>query len=216
MTPHGKSVLIQKRVEGRDELLDVQAPFMCDSCRKLSIAEWTEPYGDEQWDAGTPSSEPKMWQPFGFGPPVPVKWSPSPAERREFPDVPEPIASVATEAWLSFSVGAHRGALVLARVVLEASAKREGATVGNLVAKIKKLADDGRIRPHIVDTAHELRLSGNEIAHGDLHVDYPAEDAELVLTLMEEVLVELYQSPARVERAKAAREARKAKDTPPF
>lgn len=67
----------------------------------------------------------------------------------------------------------------------------------------------GTIRQHVRDGAHEIRLLGNEMAHGDLGAKVTAEDAELVLTLMSEVLDDVYQSPARVARAQAAREARK-------
>lgn len=46
------------------------------------------------------------------------------------------------------------------------------------------------------------------MAHGDFVRDVSSEDAELVLTLMSEVLDDVYQSPARVKRAQDARAKR--------
>ncbi len=67
----------------------------------------------------------------------------------------------------------------------------------------------GLIRPHVRDGAHEVRYLGNEMAHGDFVQPVSPQDADLVLTLMSEVLGDVYQSPARVARAQAAREERK-------
>jgi hypothetical protein len=47
------------------------------------------------------------------------------------------------------------------------------------------------------------------VASGDLADDVTREDADLVLTLMSEVLDDVYQSPARVAQAQAARESKK-------
>ena len=46
------------------------------------------------------------------------------------------------------------------------------------------------------------------MAHGDFIQSVTPEEADLVLALMDEVLVEVYQSPARVAIATAARQAR--------
>jgi hypothetical protein len=44
--------------------------------------------------------------------------------------------------------------------------------------------------------------------HGDFIQNVSPQDADLVLALMDAVLTDVYQSPALVARAKAAREAR--------
>jgi hypothetical protein len=62
------------------------------------------------------------------------------------------------------------------------------------------------IRPHVRDGAHQVRLFGNDMAHGDFVRDVSPEDADLVLTLMSEVLDDVYQSPARVKRAQMSRQ----------
>jgi hypothetical protein len=95
--------------------------------------------------------------------------------------------------------------------VVEASAKEQGHSQGNLATKIDALAEAGQIREATRASAHEIRLVGNEVAHGDLASDISAEESEEVLVLMDEILVELFQSQARRERARAAREARRSR-----
>ncbi|MBA8958188.1 hypothetical protein JOJ86_001479 [Rhodococcus percolatus] len=138
-----------------------------------------------------------------------TEWFPVRVVRQDFPDVPEAIASAATEATAALSSGLNRAAVLLARSVVEATAKDQGVTSGNLASKIDTMCEKRLIREHIRAGAHEIRYLGNDMAHGDFVVEVPAEDAELVVTLMSEVLDEVYQSPARVKKATDARQARK-------
>jgi len=102
-------------------------------------------------------------------------------------------------------VKAYRGAVLLARSVIEATAKDKGMTTGTLVTKIDEMYEKRLIREDIRDGAHEVRYLANDAAHGDFADPVPQTDAELILTLMDEVLEEVYQSPARVARRRAAR-----------
>lgn len=196
MTAHGPEVIPDRATQFQM----VRRAFRCDNCQNLSVGTWTRSAEHER-DESMPDDDR-------------MRWSPSHSEPHTFPDVPAPIAGVATEAWLCFTVGALRGSLAVARAVIEASAKHEGVTVKGVAPKIYKLADLGKIRPHIKDVAHEVRSYGNEVAHGDLDAEYAPEDARLVLVLMNEVLDDLFQSPARLERARAARAGRV--DDPPL
>ena len=54
---------------------------------------------------------------------------------KTFPDVPTHIASAADEAHRCASIGAFRGAIALARAVVEATAKDKGVKSGNLMPK---------------------------------------------------------------------------------
>jgi hypothetical protein len=136
----------------------------------------------------------------------PEQWLPRAGAQKEFPDVPVEIASLAMEAHDSLSVNAGRGAVILARAVIEATAKGKGITSGNLYTKIDQLHTSGLIREHIKEAAHEVRLGGNDVAHGDiLSGPFSYEETAEILTLMDEVLLEVYQSPARVERARQQR-----------
>jgi hypothetical protein len=133
---------------------------------------------------------------------------PQHAEGKSFDDVPDHIAQAADEAYRCQSIGACRAAVLLARAVIEATAKDKGIVVGSLLQKIDKMRDADLIREHIKEGAHEVRHLGNDMAHGDFVAPTAAADADLILTLMSEVLDEVFQSPARVQRARSARAAR--------
>jgi Domain of unknown function (DUF4145) len=103
------------------------------------------------------------------------------------------------------ATGSYRAAVLLARAVIEATAKDKGITTGSLSRKIDAMYDARLIREDVRDGAHEVRYLGNDMAHGDFIESVLREDAELVLALMDEVLEEVYQSPARVLRRREAR-----------
>jgi hypothetical protein len=123
---------------------------------------------------------------------------------KEFPDVPRHIAETADEAYRCYSIRAYRAAVLLARSVIEATAKERGITSGSLLKKIDELFDKRLIREHVRDGAHEVRHLGNDMAHGDFVAPVEAEEASLILTLMSEVLEEVFQSVARVQRARVS------------
>jgi hypothetical protein len=184
------------------------ATFRCQDCGALS-AGFFEP--DNQ----------------GFGGTV-TRWMPLPGtqpESESFADVPPSVAEAASEALLCVQAGALRGAILLARAVIEATAKDKGIAVGSLSQKIDHLHERGYIRTYLRDGAHEVRYTGNDMAHGDFPAVISRGDADVLLQLMREVLMEVYQDPARRERlARLARDARQAKvipadpfvDEPPF
>lgn len=130
---------------------------------------------------------------------------------KAFPDVPDQVAATADEAHQCLSIGAHRGAVALARAVVEATAKERGVVNGNLMGKIDALATAGTISDAMKDAAHEIRFAGNEVAHGDLAEEVLSqEDAEEVVSLMDAILLRVYQEPAQVARVREKREARRA------
>lgn len=139
-----------------------------------------------------------------------IEWWPKRVGSPSLDDVPDHIAATAREAWECFSFDAYRAAGALARTVVEATAKAKGIDTGHLHSKIESLQSAGHIRPHITQAAHEIRFLGNEIAHGDFVHPIERDEAEEVLVLMSEVLQEVFQSPARIARRRAAREARSA------
>jgi hypothetical protein len=113
---------------------------------------------------------------------------------------PAPIASAADEAAVCLFAGAARGAVILARSVIEAVARDQGITQGKLFHKIEEMHARGLIRKDVRDAAHELRDFGNQMAHGDFSEPVSRNDAVLVLVLMEDVLEEVYGSRTRVDR----------------
>jgi hypothetical protein len=175
------------------------AAYVCDECNFMSIAiagrdgtSWRTEHG-EWMDA---SSD--------------LRWLPDQGAGRDFPDVPAHVAEAADEAYRCFSIGAYRGAVSLARSVVEATAKEKDITTGRLVDKIDKMHELGLVREHVKEAAHEIRHLGNDMAHGDFVDPVEREEAQEVLGLMAELLNEVFQSPARVERLREARLAKKA------
>lgn len=92
---------------------------------------------------------------------------------------------------------------------MEATAKDKGITSGTLAQKIDKMCERRLVREHVRDAAHEVRHFGNELAHGGFVQPVSEEEASEAVQLMEEVLNEVFQSPAKVARARAARLAKK-------
>ncbi|MFJ9373783.1 DUF4145 domain-containing protein [Streptomyces sp. NPDC101455] len=181
----------------------VDAVFQCDGCNHLTLAP-----GRRERD-GFSSTTHLVVDPFD--------WIPLQVGKRTFDDVPDAIASLATESHQCLAIKASRAAVALARAVVEATAKERGIQTGSLAKKIDKLFEERFIREHVRDAAHEVRFGGNEVAHGDL-VSEPVDFATAteILGLMDEILEEVFQSPARVARLKQqrlAREQRSKNDT---
>ncbi|MFJ6269267.1 DUF4145 domain-containing protein [Pseudarthrobacter oxydans] len=178
--------------------IKIEAAFKCDNCRRLSIGSTI---GIERDMTGAANS-PNWWDAR------PITWTPHVIGGKEFADVPEHIASAADEAYKCRSINALRGSILLARGVVEATAKERGIDKGMLHAKIEALHAQGDIRGFTRDAAHELRFLGNDMAHGDFINDVDNDDADAVLDVMTEILSEVYQGPARVNRMKAKRQAK--------
>lgn len=199
MTPDGRTHEVRDLFgRGSAELFRC---YVCDNCKRLSVAhiyadpqhyvridldDWFEGVGDHGWVPRT-----------GVG--------------KKYPDVPDQLAAAASEAHECLSIGAARGAVAIARAVVEATAKHSGILTGSLEQKIDALAERGLIRGHIREVAHEVRLDGNEVAHGDLvATPISIEEARDVVDLLDEILHDAYQSKAIAERVRANRTSRQA------
>lgn len=137
-----------------------------------------------------------------------LEWISTGVRGKDFPDVPSSLAQAAGEAHVCLNAGAYRGAILLARAVVEASCKEKGITTGTLAAKIDALHEQRHINDQVHAEATEIRHLGNDMAHGDFTEETTATDAEDVLGFMAEVLEELFQRPARLARRQAKRLAR--------
>lgn len=176
-----------------------EAAYICPNCMRLIII-W-EYAGARTGKAGTDVAQARSWRHPRF--------VPDHRDSQQFPDVPERVGEAAAEATLCFSAGAYRAVGALARAVVEATAKDKGAEGKDLYSRIEALAGAGHIRKHTKEQAHEVRHFGNGMAHGDFTEPVTKEDAEEIIALMSEILDEVYQSPARLDRVKEAREAKK-------
>jgi hypothetical protein len=141
-----------------------------------------------------------------------LQYWPTKVGGKEFPDVPPSIAASASEAHICIAADAPRGAVALARAVVESVAKDNAIIKGNLATKIDKLFEAGFISEAMKEAAHEIRFAGNEAAHGELVVEpISVEDADEIVSLMDAILERVYQEPARVARIRAKREERSKK-----
>lgn len=175
----------------------------CDNCSRLVVAEGG---GRELTGNSGINDTTEMGR---IGPAISrcseLSWLPTAAEAPDVPDVPESIERAAKEAYRDATIGNHMSAILMARTVIEATAKANGIKNGDLSKKINEMRDKGLIRPAIADRAHEVRYFGNDMAHGDIE-DVPEEiDAEEVLALMGQVLSEVFQGPALMRRLRARR-----------
>lgn len=187
--------IVEIGVVGWGQPQPVEMAFQCDGCGRLSIATG-------RWESGGFETGGKLRLVVDG----PSSWIPRQVGSRAYSDVPAGIASMAVEAHQCLSIEANRAAVALARAVLEATAKDRGIKTGSLEKKIDKLFEQQLIREYVRDAAHEVRYGGNEVAHGDL-VAEPMDSvtAAEILGLMDEILDEVFQSPARVRRRKAQR-----------
>jgi hypothetical protein len=182
----------------------VTCAYKCDHCRRLSVGT-VEAQREYVYLHGRNLVE---WM---EGPDVEalITWQPQRGVGKEFADVPDAIAAAASEGYACRSIGALRGAALLARAVIEATAKAKDIESGTLQSKIDALHERGLIREHVKEAAHEARFFGNDMAHGDFEVGVDVDSADEVLLIMDEILNDVFQSPARTERLKQSREARK-------
>lgn len=133
------------------------------------------------------------------------EWFPRVGASPDFPDVPEHIARAAKEAHAAFSINARMAAILMARTVVEATAKEKGITSGVLLKKIDEMAKQSIIREDTKEATHEIRHLGNDMAHGDIDELPEVEDVSDVLALMDEILNEVFQGPAKTARLRARR-----------
>jgi hypothetical protein len=206
---------IQVDVESHWRLNDnqslVTATYRCDHCRLLSVAAL--PMKTSGLAASdVPYPNPDAVDRVFIDRADDVKWRPRWEDKgAEYPDVPPPIADVATEASACHVGGHYRAAVMLARSVIEATAKKHGVS-GNLFQKIERLGENRILSPVTVEAAHAIRDSGNAVAHGDFVeyvIDVSREESEEVTTLMTLVLREAFQIEAQAKRVREAAAARK-------
>jgi hypothetical protein len=137
-----------------------------------------------------------------------VTWYPMMSIGREFEDVPQHIAEAASEAYSCFSIRSYRASILMARSVLEATAKDKGIDKGSLASKIDGLEKSGVISKQIQDEAHEIRYLGNDMAHGDFVEPVSEEDADDMLGFLATFLDYVYQMPAAIRRRQETRKNR--------
>jgi len=125
------------------------------------------------------------------------------------PRIPEPIRNDFKESQKCLSIGAHRAAGVMARRALQNCCLDKGAKENDRLEKqIDWLYNQGIITKGLKEWAHEVRLTGNDAAHPSKPgEDTPVtkEDAEDILSLLEQLTSVLYIAPAIAEERRKLR-----------
>ena len=177
----------------------IQGAFVCDNCFKVSAATMATPRS-----VSSPLGQDGVDAEFSIDPDAPTWW-PAAGETPKIEDVPSHVAMAAEEAYRCASVGAYMAAILMARTVIEATAKAKEIMDGSLIVKIDAMRTANLLRPGIAEAAHEIRHLGNNMAHGDLDDLPEKQDADDILVLMSQVLSEVFQGPALLEKVKARR-----------
>ncbi|MFS2087737.1 DUF4145 domain-containing protein [Paenarthrobacter nicotinovorans] len=180
-----------------------EGTFKCDSCLRLNIGTL---YGqDRPTTPGDIGQTRNFWDRY-----LPTEWAPSFVKGQRYPDVPDHVARPASEAHKCRSINALMSSILMARAVIESVAKDHGITSGTLFRKIDGMHEAGLIDAFAKETAHTIRVFGNDMAHGDFTVDVDAADADGVLTFLDYILHGVYQSKAQLQRLKDSAAARAA------
>lgn len=188
-------------VHQHDDSSTWYAAYTCYVCGAMSVA-----YGNDSYHKYVGQSAEVLDQRRD---PPPRTWLPERALGKEFEDVPTNIGQAASEAYACYSIGSYRAASLMARSVVEATAKDKGYTTGTLAAKIKAMEDSRLINPALAQAAHEIRLIGNDAAHGDFMEAVDEEDCDDLLDFMSSLLEEVYQRPTTLARRQRQREERR-------
>lgn len=140
-----------------------------------------------------------------------MHWWPPPGAADLDRDVPEPVGSAFSEGIRALGANCPRAAAVMFRGMLAAVVRdRGGEAAGqaaNLYQQLKTMEREGTLHPSLVEWAAEIRLVGNAGAHLDeLEQVNEAEAADLA-RLCRHLLTVVYETPARIRRARQPRPA---------
>lgn len=119
--------------------------------------------------------------------------------------IPEPIRDEFEEASLCFAVGAHRASAAMCQITLESLWQDKK------VSGLNQLLEKGIISQRLFDRATEIRLWGDIVKHEPIAESVSKDDAEELLTYLEDILNHVYVEQARYEALKQKREQIKKK-----
>lgn len=169
--------------------------YSCVNCGYPNIAEVEELSKDDWCDR---SLEERI-----------VRWLPIEPLGKDYPNVPDTIASLANEVHKCLEIGANRAAVIMARGALEGivTDQEKAPSKKNLYERIENLRKEGIITSRTADSATAIRLCGNDYVHNVLEpVD--REYTEIVIQILDSMIDDLYSNPSLVAKAKAYAEGR--------
>ena len=133
-----------------------------------------------------------------------IRCYPTPKECSIPNHAPEKVAKYFKEAKNNLDAGNYISSAIMARKTVEAAISPMTEKKLSLSASIKQLGTQGILTPALVEWAHEIRIIGNEAAHGD---DATPADAAQAVYFAEMLLLYLYTIPGMIaERRTHAKE----------
>lgn len=161
------------------EFIPRYAVFQCEECHGRMIAQW-----DAAIYPGDEDSE--------------VEWFPKARSTNEYPGVPSVIADTARESWKGYENNLYRSAVTNARTVIEQIAKSHGYKQGGIGDKIISMVRNNVLPKRIKGAVTALKNAGNTMVHGDVGASITAVETETLLTVMDQMLEEVYVAPKRI------------------
>lgn len=172
------------------ESLDRVSSLICRHCNQGTIVV------EEQWVGDTPVREQRTGGVVTYRG---VHWWPLP-QSSVSPDVPAQVGQALAEATMALAANCPRASAVMARRTLEAITVEQGETTGTLAERLGNLADRSVLHPTLAEWAKEIRLIGNVGAHFDPIDTVTRDDAQKLLSFVQELLRHLYELPAELNR----------------
>lgn len=168
---------------------DIFVLYQCDLCGYPNIAHYSCAWLKSTQDYDSP-----------------LDWIPASALGKDYSDIPERIASAASECHECFSIGAYRAAVIMARSVLEAivtekikSPANERGKDKTLNAKLNDAANEGVISKRLGELANAIKDVGNGSTH-NIFEPISKDEADYVLGFMDLLIEETYQQDERLKK----------------
>jgi hypothetical protein len=121
-------------------------------------------------------------------------------------DVPSEIESDRYEAWECYISGCYKSSAIMARAALQRAVRTLKAEGKGLFEEIEDLKKKGVITQQLADFAHEVRITGNDIAHPHEMTNVNEKEIIESLEFLDGFLETVFVLPSVAERRKKARE----------
>jgi Domain of unknown function (DUF4145) len=164
--------------------------FVCRHCRQGFVVIESQWVGDQPKRTAAKPSGTLSWRGY--------HWWPVPGAILD-DCVPATVCSAFDEASKCLASDCARAATAMARCALEGIVIDQGEPKGQLVQRLKNLADRGLLLPTLAAWAKEVRLLGNDAVH-DLTADISIADARQLLEFIRELAKYIYVLPNDLQK----------------
>lgn len=125
-------------------------------------------------------------------------------EHRVNPNAPKEIQQAFDEACNCYRADAFTASTIMCRKTLEGICAAHGVNEGSLVKSLKKMHEDNLIDGHLVEWSDQLRVAGNEAAHG-VGITFDRNDAKDVLEFTNAIMDYIFSFRDRFDEFKKRR-----------